>query len=124
MKTKLTVLLLAGLLTGVTTVIAGPPTGTWQTLNKPAQFEKLKAGDKIVYACNQCQTVTEVTIQSTAEVMEHCKEGATVTCPSCKAKVKVVVKGPPKNPALVREVTYVNEKGEPCLFIAKVVEKK
>jgi DNA-directed RNA polymerase subunit RPC12/RpoP len=124
MKTKLTVLLLAGLLTGVTTVIAGPPTGTWQTLNKPAQFEKLKAGDKIVYACNQCQTVTEVTIQSTAEAMEHCKEGATVTCPSCKAKVKVVVKGPPKNPALVREVTYVNEKGEPCLFIAKVVEKK
>lgn len=124
MKTKLTVLLLAGLLTGLTTVIAGPPTGTWQTLNKPAQFEKLKAGDKIVYACNQCQTVTEVTIQSTAEAMEHCKEGATVTCPSCKAKVKVVVKGPPKNPALVREVTYVNEKGEPCLFIAKVVEKK
>jgi len=124
MKTKLTVLLLAGLLTGVTTVIAGPPTGTWQTLNKPAQFEKLKAGDKIVYACNQCQSVTEVTIQSTAEAMEHCKEGATVTCPSCKAKVKVVVKGPPKNPALVREVTYVNEKGEPCLFIAKVVEKK
>lgn len=124
MKTKLTVLLLAGLLTGVTTVIAGPPTGTWQTLNKPAQFEKLKAGDKIVYACNQCQTMTEVTVQSPAAAMEHCKEGATVTRPSCKAKVKVVVKGPPKNPALVREVTYVNEKGEPCLFIAKVVEKK
>lgn len=124
MKTKLTVLLLAGLLTGVTTVIAGPPTGTWQTLNKPSQFEKLKAGDNIAYVCNQCQTVTEVTVQSTAEAMEHCKEGATVTCPSCKAKVKVVVKGPPKNPALVREVTYVNEKGEPCLFIAKVVEKK
>jgi len=123
MKTKLTVLLLAGLLTGVTAVIAGPPTGTWQTLNKPSQFEKLKAGDKIAYVCNQCQTVTEVTVQGTAEAMEHCKEGATVTCPSCKAKVKVVVKGPPKNPALVREVTYVNEKGEPCLFIAKVVEK-
>jgi DNA-directed RNA polymerase subunit RPC12/RpoP len=124
MKTELTVLLLASLLTGVTTVLAGPPTGTWQTLNKPSQFEKLKAGDKIAYVCNQCQTVTEVTVQSTAEAMEHCKEGATVTCPSCKAKVKVVVKGPPKNPALVREVTYVNEKGEPCLFIAKVVERK
>jgi DNA-directed RNA polymerase subunit RPC12/RpoP len=123
MKTKLTVLLLAGLLTGVTTVLAGPPTGTWQTLSKPSQFEKLKAGDKIAYVCNQCQTVTEVTVQSSAEAMEHCKEGATVTCPSCKAKVRVVIKGPPKNPMPVREVTYVNEKGEPCLFIAKPAEK-
>ncbi len=123
MKTKLTLLLLAGLLAGASTVLAGPPTGTWQTLNKPAQFEKLKAGDKIAYVCNQCQTVTEVAAQSTAAAMEHCTEGATVTCPSCKAKVKVVNKGTPKNPTLAREVTYVNEKGEACLFIAKPAEK-
>lgn len=123
MKTKLIVLLLAGLLTGAATVLAGPPSGTWQTLNKPAQFEKLKAGDKILYVCNQCQTVTETTVQNTAAAMEHCKEGATVTCPSCKTKVRVVTKGPPKNPTLAREVTYVNEKGEPCFFIAKPAEK-
>ena len=55
--------------------------------------------------------------------MEHCKEGATVTCPSCKTKVRVVTKGPPKNPKLVREVTYVNEKGERCFFIVKAAEK-
>ncbi|HRE05697.1 MAG TPA: hypothetical protein PKX00_08815 [Opitutaceae bacterium] len=123
MKTKLTVLLLAGLLSGASTALAGPPSGTWQTLNKPADFEKLKAGDKILYVCNECQTVTEATVQSTAAAMEHCKEGATVTCPSCKTKVRVVTKGPPKNPTLVREVTYVNEKGERCFFIAKPAEK-
>lgn len=123
MKTKLTVLLLASLLAGTSTVLAGPPSGTWQTLSKPAQFEKLKAGDKVLYVCSTCQTVTEVTIKSPDEAMEHCKEGATVTCPSCKVKIKVVNKGTPKNPSLAREVTYVNEKGEPCFFIAKPAEK-
>lgn len=123
MKTKLTPLLLAALLTGVTTVLAGPPTGTWQTLNSPYQFEKLKAGDKVLYVCNACQTVTETTIQSSAQAMDHCKEGATVTCPSCKTKVRVVNKGTPKNPALAREVSYVNDKGEACFFIVKAPEK-
>lgn len=124
MKTKLTVLLLAGLLTGVTTAIAGPGPQYWETMRKKSQFEALKPGDKIVYVCNQCQTVTEQTVQSTAEVMDHCKEGATVDCPSCKMKVKVVMKGPPKNPMPTREVTYVNEKGETCFFIAKRPDKK
>ncbi|MBX3750160.1 MAG: hypothetical protein KF897_08735 [Opitutaceae bacterium] len=123
MKTKLTVILLAGLLAGASTALAGRPSGTWQTLNKPAEFEKLKTGDKILYVCNECQTVTEATVQDPAAAMEHCKEGATVTCPSCKTKVRVVTKGPPKNPKLVREVTYVNEKGERCFFIVKPAEK-
>ena len=58
------------------------------------------------------------------EAMELCKEGASVMCPSCKEKVRVVVKGPPKNQSIVREVTYVNPKGEECFFVAKVLEKK
>jgi DNA-directed RNA polymerase subunit RPC12/RpoP len=123
MKTKLTAFLLSGLLAGASSVFAGPPTGTWQTLNKRIQFESLKAGDKIAYVCNQCQTVTEATVQSAAAIMEHCKDGSTVTCPSCEAKVRVVTRGPRKNHALLREVTYVNEKGEPCLFIVKPAEK-
>lgn len=124
MKTKLTVLLLTGLLAGASTVLAGHHTGTRQTLNKSSQFEKLKAGDKIVYVCNQCQAVTEKTVASRDEAMEHCKEGATVTCPSCKTKVRVVLKGPPKSQSLVREVTYVNDKGEECFFVAKPADKK
>ncbi len=44
--------------------------------------------------------------------------------PACKKKVKVVMKGPPKNSSIERQVTYVNEKGEECMFIAKVSEKK
>ena len=125
MKTIQKIIVLAGLIFGTAAVaIAGPGLQYWQTLNKKAQFEQLKPGDKIVYVCNQCQTVTEKTIESTAEAMEHCKEGATIMCPSCKAKVTVVTKGPPKNQMTSGEVTYVNEKGETCFFVAKVTDKK
>lgn len=103
---------------------AGPHPQYWQTLRKPEEFKQLKAGDKIAYVCNQCQTVSDVTVDSPAQAMEHCKEGAEVTCPMCKKKVKVVTKGPPKNPSIERQVTYVNEKGEECMFIAKVADKK
>lgn len=103
---------------------AGPGPQYWQTLRKPDEFKQLKAGDKIAYVCNQCKTVSEVTVDSPAQAMEHCKEGAEVTCPMCKKKVKVVTKGPPKNPSIERQVTYVNEKGEECMFVAKVPEKK
>lgn len=127
MKTISKLIVIAGLIAGAaTSAIAGSGSGAshWQTLRKEADFKQLKTGDKIVYVCNQCQTVTEKTIESTAEAMNHCKEGATVMCPSCKTKVRVVMKGPPKNPMPTREVTYVNEKGEPCLFVAKVTDKK
>ena len=103
---------------------AGPGPQYWQTLRKPDEFKQLKAGDKIAYVCNQCKTVSEVTVDSTTQAMEHCKEGAKITCPACKEKVKIVVKGPPKNPSIERQVSYVNDKGEECMFIAKVAEKK
>lgn len=51
------------------------------------------------------------------------KEGATIECPSCKEKIHVVAKGPPKNQSQARDITYVNDKGEECFFVAKVVEK-
>jgi len=125
MKTIAKLILVAGLIAGAAVpVIAGPGPQNWDTLNKKSQFEALKPGDKIVYVCNQCQTVTEKTIASQAEAMDHCKEGATLTCPSCKMKVKVVMKGPPKNPMPTREVSYVNEKGEQCFFVAKLADKK
>ena len=126
MKTKPIRSLLATAVLGVLASLAyaGPGPQYWQTLRKPEEFKQLKAGDKIAYVCNQCQTVSEVTVDSPAHAMEHCKEGAEVTCPQCKKKVKVVTKGPPKNPSIERQVSYVNEKGEPCLFVAKVPEKK
>lgn len=101
--------------------VAGPGPEYWQRVKKAEEFAKLKAGDKVLYVCNQCQTVTEKTIASTAEAMEHCKEGATLTCPSCESKVKVTFKAKQNrnDSGKVTEVVYTNDKGEECFFIAK-----
>lgn len=120
MKTLTRWLVYAGLVLGTASMsFAGPGPEYWQRMSQSEQFAKLKAGDKIAYVCNQCQTVSEVTLDSTAQAMALCKEGAEVTCPMCKKKVKIVAKGPPKNPSIERQVTYVNEKGEECMFVAK-----
>lgn len=125
MKTKFSSLLIAALAMGAAvTAWAGPGPEYWQTLRQAEQFAQLKSGDKIAYVCNECKTVTVAPVESTAQAMDHCKEGATVTCPSCKTKVRVVLKGgASKNPSVQREVVYTNEKGEECLFVAKVVAK-
>ena len=125
MKTIAKLILVAGLIAGAAgPVIAGPGPDYWQRMKTAEEFAKLKAGDKVLYVCNQCQTVTGKSIASPTEAMELCKEGASVVCPSCKEKVRVVVKGPPKNQSIAREVTYVNPKGEECFFVAKLTDKK
>lgn len=120
MKTLTRWLVCAGLTLGAASLsFAGPGPEYWQRMSQAQQFAKLKAGDKIAYVCNQCHTVSEVTLDSPAQAMELCKVGSTVVCPKCKKEVKVVMKGPPKNPTIERQVIYVNDKGEECMFIAK-----
>lgn len=103
---------------------AGPGPQQWETQRNADQFKKLKSGDKVAYVCNECKTVTEMAIDSPAKAMELCKEHATVTCPSCKTKAKVVMKRQRNDPATEAIVVYVNDKGEECAFFAKVPDKK
>ncbi len=105
-------------------VYAGPGPQYWATQNREAQFKQLKAGDKVAYVCNQCKTVSEIPIESAAHAMGLCKEGATITCPSCKKTTKVVRKEKRNDPPAHTEVVYVNEKGEECGFFAVAAEKK
>ncbi|HEX2852480.1 MAG TPA: hypothetical protein VHO24_04520 [Opitutaceae bacterium] len=102
---------------------AGPGPQAWETQTKEAQFKALKAGEKIAYICNVCKTISEIPIASHEHAMELCKEGATVTCPSCKKVSRVVRKEKRNDPSSYTEVIYVNEKNAECAFIAKVVEK-
>jgi len=126
MKSKLTSLLIvASLALGITGIaVAGPGPQFWQNVNTAEQFKKLKPGDKIAYVCNVCKTVSEVTVESSEQAMEHCKEGATLTCPSCKMNFKVTLKGGRNDPPIQREIIYTNDKGEECLFVVKASEHK
>ena len=103
---------------------AGPGPQHWQTLRSQQQFKELKTGDKISYVCNECKTISETTVQSAEKAMELCKEGAKVACPSCKMETKIVMKRQRNDPPTHSEVTYVNEKGEECMFIAKASDRK
>jgi len=103
---------------------AGPGSQYWQTLRSESQFKDLKVGDKIAYVCNECKTVTEVPITSHEQAMALCKDGATVLCPACKMKTKVVMKTARNDAPTHTEVTYTNAKGEECGFFTMVMEKK
>lgn len=101
---------------------AGPGVQYWKSLGSESQFKQLKPGEPIVYVCNQCKTVSEVKIESQEHAMSLCKEGATVVCPFCKTKIKVIRKTKRNDPATHTEVVYVNEKGEECGFYAKATK--
>jgi len=119
-------LLLATAVFGVLALfaIAGSDLQSYQTLRSPDQFKQLKTGDKVAYVCNECKTVSEITIKSPAHAMELCTEGASVMCPSCKTKTKVVMKGARNDPPNRTEVVYTNDKGEECAFFVKVADNK
>lgn len=120
MNSKLSSILVAAFtISAAVTAWAGPGPEYWQTLRQAEQFAQLKPGDKIAHACNECKTVAVVTVQTADQAVDHCKEGAALVCPSCKIKVKVVMKGSPKNPSVQREIVCTNAKGEACLFVAK-----
>ncbi len=126
MKINLLRSLLATVLFGMAAsfAFAGPGPQYWQNLHSQQQFKVLKAGDKIAFVCNQCKTVSVVTVESPEKAMELCKEGASVACPSCKAETKIVLKRQRNDPPTHSEVVYMNGKGEDCMFVAKIVDTK
>jgi phage FluMu protein Com len=102
---------------------AGPGIQQWKTLGNESDFNNLKAGSAVAYVCNTCKTISEMEIKSTESAMELCKEGGHVSCPSCKQVTKVVVKRARNDAPTHKEISYVNDKGEACAFIAHVEKK-
>lgn len=110
---------------GIATLASAAPRGpSWtpqRTLANVEDFEALKPGDTVAQVCKVCDSVSLVEIETKAQAMEYCKDGAVLNCPSCKKKATVTVRGPrPENTR--RTVTYVDEHGEACMFLAKVSE--
>ncbi|MEO6005304.1 MAG: hypothetical protein ABIZ04_07720 [Opitutus sp.] len=126
MKIKTIRSIVVGLALGLFSSLAhaGPGLQHWTTLRSSNEFSELKKGDQIAYVCNQCKTVSVATVETTEQAMALCKEGQEVACPSCKMKTKVVLKRQRNDPPSRTEVSHVNDKGEDCMFIAKVTDKK
>lgn len=103
-----------------TAVHAGSGLQHWKTLGSESQFKALKAGSTVAYVCNTCKTISEMEIKSAGSAMDLCKDGGHVTCPSCKQVTKIVLKQSRNEAPTHSEVSYVNDKGEACAFIAHV----
>lgn len=107
-----------------TTAHAGPGIQYWKSLGTESQFKELQPGQSLTYVCMECKTLSDVAIKSHDQAMSYCKSGSTVSCPSCKMKIKVVRKTERNQAGTHSVVSYVNKDGKECAFFAKPSEKK
>jgi len=89
-------------------------------LTKKSQFEALKPGDKLALVCKASDTVMVIDVKDSKQAMALCKEGRMIHCPDCKKKYKITWIGPGKSGGQQTKLVIVNEKGEPCMYFAKL----
>jgi len=95
----------------------GPPNPAM----KKKHFESLKPGDRIALVCKVSDSVTVIDIKDEKAALELCKEGRMVHCPVCKKDYKTTWVNPTgKGPGPQTKVVIVNDKGEPCMFYARI----
>ena len=102
-------------------VMAGPPPGGWTkqpSLSTVEDFASLKSGDQVAQVCKMCDSISVTEIESTEQAMQFCKEGASIDCPSCKNKAKVVHSGPGNQKNKI--VRFVDDHGEACMLMTKM----
>lgn len=108
-----------------TSVFALPPGkgGPQNALKSQADFEALKPGEQLVLVCKTSDSIQIVDVKDEKHALQLCKDGEMVHCPGCKRDYKVSRGGHPAgkgggaNPG---EVVIVNDKGEPCMFYARL----
>jgi cytochrome c-type biogenesis protein CcmH/NrfF len=89
---------------------------------KKGDFDNLKAGDKIALVCKTSDSIVVIDIKDQKEAQELCKEGRMIHCPTCKKEYKTTFANPTgKGAGPQTKVVIVNEKGEPCMFFAKLL---
>ena len=89
-------------------------------LTKKSQFESLKPGDKVALIGKASDTVMVIGVKDSKQAMALCKEGRMLHCPDCKKRYKITWIGPGKSGGQQTKLVIVNEKGEPCMFFAKL----
>lgn len=105
----------------------GGPTRLDSPLHLDSNYEKVVKGDNMVVACKTCDAMSIKSIESDAEALAYCEAGAEVSCPSCQktARVERVARpAPASKSGGAKKFRYVNEHGEECMIISKVVVNK
>ncbi len=103
---------------------AGPGVQHWKTMGNESDFSAMKPEGHAVYVCTMCKSISDMSGKSKEEIMEMCKDGATMTCPACKKTSKVVMKRARNDAPTHTEVTYVDENGKECGFMAMASDKE
>jgi hypothetical protein len=96
---------------------AGAP---FHALTTKADFESLEPGSQLVLVCKTSDTVTLIDIKNRKQAMALCTEGRMIHCSACKKKYRVVWSNPAHRGTPHKVMRIVNEKGEPCMFIARI----
>ena len=94
--------------------------GTYKRAETQEEIQKLKPGYHYALVCMECKSVTVKEVKDEKEVEALCHEGGTLHCDACKKKVTIKQSGPPGKGTTSKKVTYVNEKGEECMFVVPV----
>lgn len=97
--------------------------GVHKALATQADFKALKPGDQLVLVCKTSDSIQIIDIKDAKQALQLCKDGTMVHCPDCKKTYTVRRGGHPAgkgSKVAKRDVVIVNEKGEPCMFYAKL----
>lgn len=127
MKTTIKTLIAAAFVLGLASTASAQRGGspfankTYKQAASQEEIQSLKKNDRYMMVCMECKSVTVKEVADEKEVAELCHDGGSVHCDACKKKVSIKRVGPPgKESTAGSKVTYVNEKGEECMFIVPV----
>jgi hypothetical protein len=90
-------------------------------IHKKAHVDQIQPGSQLVLVCKSSDTVTLIDIKDRKQAIKLCTEGTMIHCRDCRKKFKVVWRNPTKKGAGAEKIMQiVNEKGEPCMFLARI----
>ena len=94
---------------------------SYPTLTKKSDFENVKPGEKLVLVCKNSDSIKVIDIKDKKRALDLCAAGKMLHCPKCKREYKVTWNTPiSKGGPPMYAMKIVNEKGKPCMFVAKL----
>ncbi|MGL5018254.1 MAG: hypothetical protein ACRDBP_08990 [Luteolibacter sp.] len=127
MKTTLRNLITAAMVLGLASTASAQRSDTplanrsYKQAATAEEIQSLKKSDRYMTVCMDCKSVTVKEVADDKEAAALCHDGGSVHCDACKQKATIKRVGAPGRESYAGgKVTYVNAKGEECMFIVPV----